>query len=100
MVRMSTYIIAFNHIYIKGDKMKKRSMIINLKGIFKKMAYGIMAISLIFTVTYLGAPKYILEKLASTVFASSENGFEIEEIFYLDGGKLIDDMMLYEPKKK
>ena len=97
---MSTYITAFNHTYIKGDKMKKRSMIIDLKGIFKKMIYGMMAISLILTATYLGAPKYILEKLAATVFASSENDFEIEEIFYLDGGRLIEDMILYEAKKE
>lgn len=93
---MSTYITAFSHIYIKGDKMKKRSMIINLKGIMKKLTYGSLAVSLTLTSVYFDAPQYILEKLASTVFASETDSKNISTLFSLDGEDVINDMMLYK----
>jgi len=96
---MSTYITDFNHTYIKGDTMKKRSMIISLKGLFKKFIYGVTAVSLTVTAGYFDAPQYILGKLASTVFATDTEASQIGDLFSLDGEQVINDMMLYKVEK-
>lgn len=99
---MSTYITVFNHTYIKGDIMKKKSMVINLKGITKKIFAGLTALSVTMTAIYFNAPTYILEKLAGTVFASNIKETQFEDLFSLNPKEVINSMMLYrveEPRE-
>lgn len=79
----------------------KRSMVINLYGIAKKIVYGISALTITAAAFYFDVPKYIISKMADTVFAADaeRNSEKITELFSLSGEDTIKSILLYNKEE-
>ncbi len=81
--------------------MRRKSIVINLNGIVKKVSLGLAVIFAVSGASYFGLPEYIARKMAAAVFASeSENGADnISGFFSLDPKKVLAEKTMYTPQK-